>query len=157
MEEIRKAILEFIESVRYSNTSINYDVNALKLRFYENNSEDRYILFYIYSPWRIIGNGEIINSSDLYPSEEFSESKEQYESEFEAFIKSTSELAKQKVTSIAINPLTHDLKIEWDDGTYLESFTLDYVNAQYHIYDTLNHIAHDVSYGNLSSSATQKV
>jgi len=56
MEEIRKAILEFIESARYSNTSINYDVNALKLRFYENNSEDRYILFYIYSPWRIIGN-----------------------------------------------------------------------------------------------------
>jgi hypothetical protein len=157
MEEIQKAILEFIESDRYSNTTINYDVNSLKLRLYENNSEERCLFFYIYYPWRIVGNGKIFNSSDLYPSEEFSESKEQHKCEFEDYTKSTSELAKQKIVSLAINPITHDLKIEWANGTYLESFTLDSESAQYHIYDNLNFIAHDVSYGNISSRVMQKV
>ncbi len=50
MIKIQKIIQQFIQSEYYTNTSIHYDANAIKIRMHENNSDNRYIFIYIYHP-----------------------------------------------------------------------------------------------------------
>ena len=74
---IQKIINDFLRSINYTNTSIHYDMNVIKIRLHENQSDQRYIYLYLHSPWRIIRNGKISNSSTLYPFEQ------EYDSEAE--------------------------------------------------------------------------
>ena len=61
----------------------------LKLDLHQNQSENRYIYFYIYHPWRITLNEKILNSSGDCPYKEDNESQEDHEIKFRLYCKKT--------------------------------------------------------------------
>lgn len=150
---IENSIKCFLLGKRYSHTTINYDMNAIKIRLYEDNSDERYLFLYIYSPWRIVKENKIINSSALYPFEGNYDLKEEHDKEFLTYCNSTSSLAKRKIVEITIKKATNDLIIRWDDGTLLEKFCFEVEDYDYHIYDNLNAFAYDVCFNKIEQEA----
>lgn len=150
MMKIQKIIREFIASEAYTNTTIHYDMNVIKIRLHENHSDERYIFFYIYPPWRIICHGKIVNSSDMYPQERNTDEEIDYTKMFHQYTKSTQELTKQRITDVIIKPESFDLTIKWADETILESCNLNENEWSYHIYDTINGKSYDASYGKIA-------
>ena len=150
MNIIQKVIYNFIQSDTYINTTIHYDMNTIKIRLHENQSKERYVYFYIYSPWRITKNGIFISSSDLYTHEDELEDQSKYEETFAQYVKATEYLLKHKIVDIKIKSESTDLVIQWADGTLLESFGLNPDEWSYHIYDKLNEKTYDVFYGRIS-------
>jgi hypothetical protein len=148
---IQGIIRKFLRGGSYTLTTIHYDMNAIKIRMYENNnSEQRYIFFYLYSPWRIIKNRTIINSSGLYPVEQHYASKAKHKKAFLKYCDTTKTLARKKIIKVSIAPRSNDLTIEWGDGTTLEKYCLDPKEYDYHIYDYLNNKSYDIRYDGIS-------
>jgi hypothetical protein len=156
MNDIQKIIKDFISGDAYTNTTIHYDMNTIKIRLYENHSLERCIFFYIYSPWRITKKGKLINSSDLYTHEDEFEDRTKFKEAFAKYIKTTEELCKHKVVDVKIQSESTDLVFKWTDGTILESFGLNPHEWSYHIYDKINGQTYDVFYGKISQVKTKK-
>jgi hypothetical protein len=151
---IQGTIRTFLRSGSYTSTTIHYDMNAIKIRIHENNSEQRYILFYLYAPWRIIRNRTIINSSGLYPIEQLYASKAKHKKAFLKYCDSTRTLARKRIVKVTIAPRSNDLTIEWGDGTMLEKYCLDPKEYDYHIYDYLNNKTYDFRFDRVSKTST---
>lgn len=147
--KVQRSLREFIKSDAYTNTTIHYDANAVKIGLHENHSETRYILLYIYPPWRITRQGRIVNSSELY--------SEDTEASFVRYTQSTLELSKQRIVGIGIKPESYDLSLKWEDGASLESFNLEGEEHCYHIYDHINSASCDVAYGVLAMVGTDRI
>jgi hypothetical protein len=148
MVKVNEMVQGFVASQEYTNTTIHYDMDAIRIRLYESYSDKRCLFFYVYTPWRITQQGRIINSSELYSED----SKEA----FSRYTESTRELCKQRITDVTIKPGSFDISLKWDDGTILESFNLEADEDCYHIYDNLNGVVYDVRYGNIVSWVAEK-
>ena len=139
-------VRKLLRSEKTTISSIGYDANAIKIIINEDKNSSRNVYFYLYSPWRIIKNNLIINSSGLYPYEEHYDSKEEYLKEFRKYCNSTKRLMKTKIKEIKFKKDSNDLEIKWEDGTILEKFCLESKEFAYHIYDNFNYMEYEYSY-----------
>ena len=149
MNNIKQTLESFLTSEEYTNTSIHYDINAIKIRLHQNQSENRYIYFYIYHPWRISLNQKILNSSGDCPYKEDNESQKDHEIKFILYCKKTKLLERFPIKKIAIDSISNDLSIVWENGAILESSSLSSENWSYHIYDYINGVMYDVYYNRI--------
>ena len=150
MIKIQRIIQEFIRSESYTDTSIHYDANVIKIRMHENHSDNRYIFIYAYHPWRITLNCRIINSSDRYPDEYKCRSKSTHRKQFDNYCNSTTSLSLERILDVIITPGSNDLIIKWTNGAIFECFSLNPKEWSYHIYDYLNRITYDCYYGKIT-------
>jgi hypothetical protein len=152
--EKKKMIIEslnaFIRSGECKRTTIHYDMNAIKIRLFGDSSQQAY-MFYLYSPWRIVHNDALVNSSHLYPYEEQCESKEEYLIEFSKFCETTRHLESHQIERIELTPTSNDLTVYWENGCRLEKVCMD-IDYDYHIYDRVNKLSYDLGFNCMSAS-----
>ena len=149
MKNFKQMLESFLTSEAYTHTSIHYDMNAVKIRLHQNLSESRYISFYIYHPWRISLNGELINSSADYPHPKKNESDEEHKTKYESYCQTTKFLERFSINKINIDAKTNDLSVFWENNAVLESPTFSPKDYSYHIYDYINGEGYDVYYNRI--------
>lgn len=149
MNKLNRTINSFLASKEYTNTSIHYDMNALKIRLHQNNSKNRFLYFYIYHPWRITLNGKLLNSSGNCPYKNEDESQKEHEHKFKQYCETTRFLEQFPIKMINIHHITNDLSISWENSALLESPTLSSENYSYHIYDYINGKDYDIYFNRI--------
>ena len=133
MNQLKKRLESFIGSEEYTNTSIEYDMNAIKIRLHQNKSKSKYISFYIYPSWRITLNNETLNSSENCPYRGEGETQMDYKIRFTKYCKTTKLLGKVPIKKVKINEKPNSLSIVWENGATLESSSFSSNEYAYHI------------------------
>jgi hypothetical protein len=141
----------FLRNGAYKRTTIHYDTGAIKIRLFGAADEEVYML-YIYSPWRIVQKGSLVNSSHLYPNEYLYDSPEEHRAAFEKFCETTRSLESSPIKQVELKPTSNDLTIYWENGCLLEKICMDN-EADYHIYDKGNNVSHDLGFNSYVATA----
>lgn len=141
---ITKSLNSFLQAVACKRTSIHYDMSAIKIRLFGEPDQEAYML-YIYSPWRIVHNGALINSSHLYPDDYLYDSPDEHRVAFGKFCETTRSLESISIERVEITPTSNDLTIYWENGCQLEKICMD-SDADIHIYDRANNVSHDLGF-----------
>lgn len=137
---------EFLSLGGNKRTNVHYDMNAIKIRLNDGANQKVY-LFYVYSPWRIVHNDVLVNSSHLYPYDEYYESREDHKRAFAEYCQRTRDLEHIRIQRIDIKPKTNDLTVEWESGHRLEKVCM--ADRDYHIYG--NAISHDFGFNSYAA------
>lgn len=143
-DRMTDAVNDFLRQGRCTATSIHYDMNSIKIRLFEKDGRQAFML-YLYPPWRIVRDDALVNSSAEYPADHLYESREEHRAAFMIYCQSTSSLETETIHRVEAVPTTNDLTVYWESGCRLEKPCMSR-EWDYHIYDRLNALLHDVGF-----------
>jgi len=91
---------------------------------FDLNAGTENFVLWVHPVWRIIKSKKAIHSSFSCPVFADYETENEYDLEFNKWCEKTNYLKNLKIVRFQINE-SNDLKILWEDGSYLETFKYD--------------------------------
>ena len=138
---------KIIHTINYTKTQMTYATNSIYIRLFDSADEE--IGYFMIDPsWRIFSNGQIIQSSDVYPfHNNFHEEEDDKESqEFYKWCALTDEFRNTRIEKIKINE-TGDIEFEWKDNIKLQAFIFDYLDYAYYFYHIKEKLIYEMWFG----------
>ncbi len=138
-----KAIIARLKTYK---SILTYATNSISLSFLSDEEEKLYF-FHIDPPWRIVFNGELIQTSFNYPyHDDYSDDeREKEDRDFRKWCSLTEFMRYEKVDSVCINE-HYDLTVTWKNGAFLDVFQNDTEDPSYYFYDKVRNEVYDLGY-----------
>lgn len=135
---------KIIHSIQYSTTKMTYATNSVYIHLYDSN-DDEIGYFMIDPSWRIVYNGKILQSSDVYPfPSNFQEGEDdKEEQEFYKWCSKTDFFRNSTVENINIHE-NGDIEFEWKERIKLQAFIFDYEDYAYYFYHIKDKLIYEI-------------
>ena len=138
---------KIIHSIEYSKTEMVHATNSVFIRLFDS-SDEKIGYFMINPSWRIVSEGKIIQSSDVFPfHSDFQEGEDDKESqEFYKWCSVTESFRNTRIENININE-NGDIEFEWKGNIKLQAFISDYLDYAYYFYHIKEKLMYEMWFG----------